>query len=102
MPHVIIVVKETSFLLSLITHFHFQVKDHPEGQELEEFIQEFGRTHRHLAEGKPNMAAWFVSNCHTPGRREKLVAKLQKNFTVDIFGNCGKKECPRSKEKCST
>lgn len=76
-----------------------QLKAHPEGQDLKDFILEFGRSHRHLAEGKSMMAAWFVSNCHTPGGRERLVKQLQQqhNLTVDIYGQCGSLQCPRSK-----
>ena len=38
-------------------------------------------------------AAWFVSNCHTPGRREEVVTALRSSsaLAVDIFGSCGDK-----------
>ena len=42
-----------------------QVKPHPTGEELDEFIKEFGKKNRHLAEGKNSSAAWFVSHCAT-------------------------------------
>jgi hypothetical protein len=65
------------------------VKPHPQGQELEDFIREFGRNNSHLAaKTKTNFAAWFVSNCHTPGGREKLVHKMRKRVQViEIIDN---------------
>lgn len=42
---------------------------------------------------KYRMAAWFVSNCDTPGKREDFVRKLQDTIDVDIYGICGKLEC---------
>lgn len=42
-----------------------KVKEHPEGEELEEFIRKFGRDNKHLARGKHKQAAWFVSHCAT-------------------------------------
>ena len=46
---------------------------------------------------KTRIAAWFVSNCKTPVRREDYVAELQKHIPVDIFGRCpfNSKPCPR-------
>jgi hypothetical protein len=43
------------------------------------------------------MAAWFVTNCNTPGGRERLVAKLkEQGVQVDVYGGCGDMTCPRS------
>lgn len=57
--------------------------------------------------GKKQMAAWFVSNCKTPGHRENLVKELQKHLKVDVYGSCGKLKCDRmanntklSSDKC--
>ena len=72
------------------------MKPHPQGKALKNFILEFGRNNSHLAAGKENFAAWFVSNCHTPGGRERLVSQLQQNVTVDIYGQCGDKKCLRA------
>lgn len=49
-------------------------------------------------------AAWFVSNCNTASKREKIAKLLQQglatyNMTVDIYGDCGNKYCPRSQMK---
>ena len=41
------------------------MKEHPEGEELKEFIRKFGRDNKHLAQGKQKQAAWFVSHCAT-------------------------------------
>ena len=35
-----------------------QVKPHPTGEELEEYIRHFGENNRHLAAGKTRTAAW--------------------------------------------
>ena len=32
---------------------------------------------------------WFVSHCHTPGKREKFIADLKTYFPVDTVGACG-------------
>jgi alpha-1,3-fucosyltransferase len=73
------------------------LKNHPQGKELTKYIEEFGKSHRHLAAGKAKMAAWFVTNCNTPGGRERLVAKLkEQGVQVDVYGGCGDMTCPRS------
>ncbi|XP_045106343.1 alpha-(1,3)-fucosyltransferase C-like [Portunus trituberculatus] len=60
-----------------------------------------GGLERNYAKGKTKMAAWFVSNCFTISRREKLVRYLKKHIQVDIYGKCGKLSCPREKtEEC--
>ena len=41
------------------------------------------------------MIFWIVSHCDTVNYREKYVEKLQKFLTVNIFGQCNKKACPR-------
>nr|XP_021191304.2 alpha-(1,3)-fucosyltransferase C [Helicoverpa armigera] len=51
-------------------------------------------------------AAWFVSNCKTMSNRGYVAELLQKallkyNMTVDIYGRCGNKYCPRTHmEQC--
>ncbi|XP_037803091.1 alpha-(1,3)-fucosyltransferase C-like [Penaeus monodon] len=42
------------------------------------------------------MAAWFVSNCYSHSKRERIVKGLQKYIKVDIYGKCGPLECPRA------
>ena len=39
----------------------------------------------------------MVSNCHESNTRQKYAQELQKYITVDIYGSCGTKKCPRSK-----
>ncbi|CAH1776418.1 unnamed protein product, partial [Owenia fusiformis] len=46
------------------------------------------------AKGKTKMAAWIVSHCKTQSRRELYVQRLQKYMPVDIYGKCGRLECP--------
>ncbi|KAI8440880.1 hypothetical protein MSG28_009182 [Choristoneura fumiferana] len=49
---------------------------------------------------KKKMAAWFVSHCKTKSGREDTVSKMSKylemyNYTVDVYGWCGKLVCPK-------
>ena len=76
-----------------------QTAPHPVGEELEEYIEQYGRRHRSLALGKTKKAAWFVSHCATQARREMYVKKIQKHMEVDIFGKCGKLKCSRFVKK---
>jgi len=46
-----------------------------------------------LVKGKKKLAAWFVSHCSTPNKREDLVKELQKYMSIDIFGTCGHLTC---------
>ena len=39
---------------------------------------------------------WMASNCQTKSKREKYVAKLQRLRKIDVFGACGRLQCPRS------
>ncbi|XP_063887950.1 alpha-(1,3)-fucosyltransferase C-like [Scylla paramamosain] len=60
-----------------------------------------GGLERDYAKGKTKMAAWFVSNCFTISRREKIVKFIKKYIQVDIYGKCGKLSCPRERtEEC--
>ncbi len=78
--------------------------DHPTGNELKSYIREFGQKNRHLAANRTGFkAAWFVSNCHSRSRREKVVEVLQRHMEVDIYGKCGKFKCSKKTvgvEKC--
>ncbi|XP_015514399.2 alpha-(1,3)-fucosyltransferase C-like isoform X1 [Neodiprion lecontei] len=54
-------------------------------------------------EGKMKPIAWLVSNCDTPGKRERYVNELRKYVQVDVIGKCSKvsdhsPKCPRSKD----
>ena len=42
---------------------------------------------------KTKMAAWFVSHCSVPSRREELVKALQVYIDIDIYGSCGPLKC---------
>ncbi|XP_042865869.1 alpha-(1,3)-fucosyltransferase C-like [Penaeus japonicus] len=56
---------------------------------------------RNYAEGKTKLAAWFVSNCNTESKREKLVTSLQKWITIDVYGKCGSFRCaPTNWREC--
>eukprot|EP00095_Tigriopus_kingsejongensis_P008950 maker-scaffold199_size265817-snap-gene-1.57 protein:Tk08950 transcript:maker-scaffold199_size265817-snap-gene-1.57-mRNA-1 annotation:"hypothetical protein DAPPUDRAFT_60476" len=68
-----------------------------------QLITQSGRTHRHLAQGKTKLVAWFVSNCHTVSNREAYIKELQKQIPVDIFGRCGTHQCsPKEEGNCMT
>lgn len=58
-------------------------------------------------QNKSKAAAWFVSHCETPSKREELVKNLNEelekyNLHVDIYGQCGENvQCNRFQgEKC--
>ena len=62
--------------------------------EIELKIQEFGQENvGKYTINDTSRAAWFVSNCHTPGRREEVVTALKSScaLAVDIYGSCGDK-----------
>lgn len=56
-------------------------------------------------QSKTKLAAWFSSNCETPGGREKVVDQLQKALSVyglkiDIYGDCGTLYCKKFDSIC--
>ena len=54
---------------------------------------------KNYAEGKTRQVAWFVSNCGARNGRLQYAKELQKYISVDIYGACGTKKCPRSQQK---
>ncbi|GBP71064.1 Alpha-(1,3)-fucosyltransferase C [Eumeta japonica] len=51
---------------------------------------------------QPARAAWFVSNCHSESGREGFASELGKYMPVDVYGGCGRHECPSAKySNCS-
>ena len=44
---------------------------------------------------KSIMAAWFTSHCDTTGGREHLYHELRKYIRIDVYGKCGKFQCPK-------
>ncbi|XP_046349918.2 glycoprotein 3-alpha-L-fucosyltransferase A-like isoform X2 [Haliotis rufescens] len=49
---------------------------------------------------KSRSIAWFVSNCHTPSKREVYVRELRKHIDVDIYGACRNiksYDCPKGR-----
>lgn len=48
--------------------------------------------------------AWFVSNCHTVNKREKICYNLQKYLQIEVYGACGNLNCTKinhqSANKC--
>jgi len=47
---------------------------------------------------KTKKVAWFVSNCNPYNKRTIYANELAKHISVDVFGGCGKLQCPRTKE----
>lgn len=47
-----------------------------------------------LIKKKTKLVTWFVGHCSTPIRREEYVRLLSQYISVDVFGHCGKKNCP--------
>ena len=49
---------------------------------------------------KRKKAVWIVSDCHPASKRMEYAKELAKHIDLDIFGKCGRDECPVGKE-CS-
>ena len=47
-----------------------------------------------FAAKKTRLAAWVVSHCNTPSKREEYVIKMQQFMKVDVYGRCGPMKCP--------
>ena len=47
-----------------------------------------------FAANKTGFAAWVVSHCHPPSKRDVYVAELQRFISIDVYGKCGTKQCP--------
>ncbi|ELT94484.1 hypothetical protein CAPTEDRAFT_178673 [Capitella teleta] len=56
---------------------------------------------KNYAEGKTKQVAWFVSNCGDKNGRLLYAKELQKYIGVDIYGQCGDKQCPRGEPRCT-
>lgn len=46
---------------------------------------------------KQKKIAWFVSNCKTNNKRERVAAEIAQYFPLDVYGKCGNHSCPMSK-----
>ena len=53
---------------------------------------------KNFAQGKTKKVAWFVSNCNAQNNRSEYAEELAQYIQVDIYGNCGTLQCPRSDE----
>ena len=47
---------------------------------------------------KTKTAAVLISNCGAASRRDEYIRELSKYISVDVYGACGNKECPRDKD----
>ena len=48
--------------------------------------------------GKSKYVAWMVSNCGDSSGRLKYARELSKHISLDIYGQCGKLKCRKSKD----
>lgn len=48
---------------------------------------------------KSTLAVWAVSHCNVDSRREEYVRELRKFATIDIYGKCGTKICPKDNRR---
>lgn len=62
----------------------------------DERVKQNPRLDHNYAANKTKKVAWFVSNCGARNRRLQYAHELQKHISVDIYGACGTKKCPRS------
>ena len=54
-----------------------------------------------FAANKTGFAAFVVSNCETPSKREVYVKKLQEYISIDTYGKCGTEKWPKPYEECN-
>ncbi|KAL3219564.1 hypothetical protein MRX96_030322 [Rhipicephalus microplus] len=69
----------------------------PYGRITPRLLTNATRTKRDLKtlwKSKRKIAVWIVSNCVTPGGRERFVAELRRHVDVDVYGFCGNYKCP--------
>lgn len=66
-------------------------------------MKSINETIKQKLSSKKKLAAWLVSNCGAPSRRDTFVKKVQSHlrkmgvdWKVDVFGNCGTIPCARS------
>nr|CAH8828897.1 unnamed protein product [Trichobilharzia regenti] len=52
---------------------------------------------RNIAAGRSKQVAWFVSNCIPKSPRMTYAKELSRHISVDIYGGCGTKSCPKNK-----
>ncbi|CAH8831375.1 unnamed protein product [Trichobilharzia szidati] len=52
---------------------------------------------RNIAAGRSKKVAWFVSNCIPKSPRMTYAKELSRHISVDIYGGCGTKSCPKNK-----
>lgn len=69
---------------------------HPNPAVLQNTMEQ--KSVENYARGKTKMVAWFVSNCRAPSARNAFVKRLKKYISVDVYGDCGDLQCPRSQE----
>ncbi|CAB0009609.1 unnamed protein product [Nesidiocoris tenuis] len=62
-------------------------------------VRQLNRPLRNYALNKTKQVAWFVSNCGARNGRLQYAHELQRYISVDIFGACGIKKCPRSNQE---
>ena len=84
-----------SFNHTMTYHLHADI-DFSKGGCIKKSIS--NKTSKHLIENKNKKVVWLSSHCKTQSRREIFVARLA-NLTghenVDIYGDCGDKECSK-------
>lgn len=82
-----------------------QNSEHPQGVELDAYIEKFSQENLKFAE-KPLFkadAAAFISNCYTKSDRDGVVKKLKEHISIDVYGQCSDQKlvCERSNDdKC--
>ena len=80
-----------------------KIRNHPEGEKLEQLISSFGKNNTNLAAKEENGSAvvQMVSNCNSKSGREDLVRLIQKLIPVDVYGQCGPLKCKRRNPECN-
>ncbi|XP_065349904.1 glycoprotein 3-alpha-L-fucosyltransferase A isoform X2 [Cloeon dipterum] len=69
------------------TYFDEKAKRQPPGSQAASI---------NYAANKTKQVAWFVSNCGARNNRLQYARELSKYISVDVYGACGTKKCPRT------
>lgn len=66
-----------------------QVRPHPSGEELEQFITQYGEQNKGQVVPRNFSATIVVSNCASVSGREQVLGEMSALMPVKIFGRCG-------------
>ena len=75
--------------------FYGQIRARSPAEKLRDFKKKMNATNYNYSRGKTKAVACMVSHCETESKREEYVHELSKYIQVDIYGGCGRLQCPK-------